>query len=810
MGRASARPTRTRTVTGGRNGRDSRGASVRDRGRTRPSAGATAAAHKVTPVPAGGASGDAAARRPWVRRFFADPLFWIGLGALAVRLVYFAELWTSPLFSVPVGDGWQYDAWARGIAEGQWLGTGVFYQSPLYPYLLGALYSLAGHSLIAVRLMQAAMGAVSCVLLGRAGRRFLGDKVGTIAAALLAVYPWAVFSDGLIQKSSLDVLLLTAILALLAEVLSRPHWWNVACAGLAAGALTLNRENAGVLCPVIATWLLVYAPGARPLKTRLARAALFAAAFGAVLLPVGLRNYAVGREFVLSTSQGGSNFYIGNHPGASGTYEPLVPGHGSAEYEGDDARKLAERSVGRPLAAREVSAYWFDTSIAYIRAQPGDWLRLMGRKLLLTLNAAEIADSESIEAYSRHSMLLRGLRWFGFGLVLPLSALGFWITRHDWRRLALLYGMAAGLALSVAVFFVLARYRYPMVPILLLFAAAGLAGVARLETSSLRRLGPGVALALAVAVVSRVPLAPPPRPADTTLFNVGLGLLKSGRTAEAVPLLQRAVEAAPDDPAAHHALGVALTRVGDMSRAVEEFRASVRLGPTDFEAQSSLGLALKDAGHGAEALGPFAEAVRLNPESAAARTNLGLALSEAGRSEEAVTHLRESVRLQGNDPLAHNILAFALQRQGDVRGATEHYQRALTLSPDYAEAHNNLALLLRETGDIEGAIDHFEEAARRQPENVGIRMNLAGTLAGAGRTREAMEHCRAAARLAPEAIEVHYLMGQVSAQEGRLDEAVLSFERALQIAQSTGRADQAAQIEAAIAMCRNALARRGR
>ena len=47
------------------------------------------------------------------------------------------------------------------------------------------------------------------------------------------------------------------------------------------------------------------------------------AATALVLAPVALRNRAAGGELVLTTSQAGANFYIGNHPGADGRYQPL-------------------------------------------------------------------------------------------------------------------------------------------------------------------------------------------------------------------------------------------------------------------------------------------------------------------------------------------------------------------------------------------------------------------------------------------------------------------------------------------------------
>jgi predicted membrane-bound mannosyltransferase len=151
--------------------------------------------------------------------------------ALVLRLVYLFELGGTPLASVLIGDGQQYDAWAQRIAAGDWLGSGVFYQAPLYPYLLGVVFAVAGHSLLAVRLVQAVLGAVSCALLGVAGRRFVGARAGLVAGAMLALYPPAIFFDGLIQKSSLDLFLVVSLLVLLGEFAAGESAFDAAQAG---------------------------------------------------------------------------------------------------------------------------------------------------------------------------------------------------------------------------------------------------------------------------------------------------------------------------------------------------------------------------------------------------------------------------------------------------------------------------------------------------------------------------------------------------------------------------------------------------
>ena len=71
--------------------------------------------------------------------------------ALVVRLIHVWQMREAPFFSVLLGDSRGYDEWARRIAEGEWLGTDVFYQAPLYPYFLGAIYTLLGRDLFVVR-----------------------------------------------------------------------------------------------------------------------------------------------------------------------------------------------------------------------------------------------------------------------------------------------------------------------------------------------------------------------------------------------------------------------------------------------------------------------------------------------------------------------------------------------------------------------------------------------------------------------------------------------------------------------------------
>ena len=112
----------------------------------------------------------------------------------------------SPFFALLMGDARGYDEWAQRIAGGDWLGHEVFYQAPLYPYLLGVIYAIAGRHLLA-RPHRPGADRVGVVRAARA-RRARGcsrGRAGIAAGLMLALYAPAIFFDGLLQKSVLDV-----------------------------------------------------------------------------------------------------------------------------------------------------------------------------------------------------------------------------------------------------------------------------------------------------------------------------------------------------------------------------------------------------------------------------------------------------------------------------------------------------------------------------------------------------------------------------------------------------------------------------
>lgn len=199
------------------------------------------------------------------------------------------------------------------------------------------------------------------------------------------------------------------------------------------------------------------------------------------------------------------------------------------------------------------------------------------------------------------------------------------------------------------------------------------------------------------------------------LLREGLRLAEQGSAAQAVPLLQQAVQAQPDSPRAQHNLGVALAQLDRFDEAVAALEHALRLRPDYADAYFNLGNALRELGRRDEAVDKFRQALQLRPDHTSACNNLGLTLTEAGRAEEAVEPLRKAVALQPKRKEGHNNLGLAYADLGRFAEAEACYQEALRLDPGYVEAHTNLGSACKEQGRLEEALACYQHALWLEP-----------------------------------------------------------------------------------------------
>lgn len=119
------------------------------------------------------------------------------------------------------------------------------------------------------------------------------------------------------------------------------------------------------------------------------------------------------------------------------------------------------------------------------------------------------------------------------------------------------------------------------------------------------------------------------------LRYVAKALNASGRPAEAVRLLRRAVDLGPGDPGPRMELGALLHRQGDHQGALEQYQACFRLNAPEPVLHNNLAAIHVSLGQRAEAIEHFRRALLLDPGYDEARRNLAAMVAPAGRVVDA-------------------------------------------------------------------------------------------------------------------------------------------------------------------------------
>ncbi|NNE08396.1 MAG: hypothetical protein HKN20_07535, partial [Gemmatimonadetes bacterium] len=442
--------------------------------------------------------------------------------AAALRIAYFVSFQSGYEFADHLHlDPRSYHEQGLSVAAGFDPMPGQpFYQSPLYAYFLGSIYRLLPGDLAAVRLVQVLLGVSAVFFIALATMKLFGTGAGVLAAFLAALYAPFLFYEMQIMKPALGVCLIAG--GILASLFAAESARAAILAGLAFGLSALVRENLMLLLPVGFVWILLQRktlalafPGGAPLegaslgrarigrvpigRVPLGRALLFLAAGAAVILPITVRNFGASGEWIVVTSQGGQNFYIGNNPAARGYYTDLPFVRPDPRFEQQDFRREGERRAGGPLSFKALSRLWYGEGVRWIRENPADAWKLLQWKLLHLGNDQEIPDNEHF-GYMRARFPVLRFAPLTFGWLFPFALLGMIAGRGHWRERGLLYAGVLVQALSLVGFYVFARYRLAIVPFLIPFAAHGmmvLAGVVwRRDKVYPRRMFAQIAVAL--------------------------------------------------------------------------------------------------------------------------------------------------------------------------------------------------------------------------------------------------------------------------------------------------------------------------
>jgi len=352
-------------------------------------------------------------------------------------------------------DSFKYHKIAESVLEGrgiELMGAKAAHE-PGYPLFLAGCYAVFGRSSLPPRLIQTILGALTCVLIFFLGREVFNEETGRIAGLMSALYPFFIFFDSLILTESLFTFFMVLTLLGLVKLKKTGRWGMGILAGISAGVGSLIRSPFAMYLPFLAPFWLI---SSRRKRRAFLQMGLVLAVGLMVMMPWGIRNYNVLGHFVLTNTRGGGVLFGGSRPEA---------------YGGPVFRAFPEEidRLYRSLGEYEKDQLLRREGIRYIKAEPGRFLKLAFGKFYRTWN---FRLNETIEGYAGDWRY----EWISLCsyIVVPLALAGIWLSRRRWREWIVLVTPVLYFTLIAMVFIGAIRFRIPVMPYVILFAAYAL------------------------------------------------------------------------------------------------------------------------------------------------------------------------------------------------------------------------------------------------------------------------------------------------------------------------------------------------
>lgn len=422
-------------------------------------------------------------RRPRFGHAFAG----LVLLALIARVVV---VLVTPHF-VPVTDAADYDRIAVSlVAKGHFPGSVLApgptaLRPPVFPYALAAVYKVVGVGSTATRweagrMLEAALGAITVLLIGLIALRLWGRRAALLASAIAAVYPPLVLVGSSLMSESLFIpLALASVLAAL-RARTSPHGlrWAVV-SGLLLGLGALTRGNGLALIIPIAA--LVWS--GRPLLSSraLANPLVLVLTVVLTLMPWTIRNANTFHEFVPITTETGY--------ATAGTYSVAA-----AHFHKFPALWIPPWVAARQVLVRhphlneaQLSDRMNRLAFDYAKAHPGYVLKVLWWNSLRLLNLTGTHFESWVARFEAYPKWLAAASVYAFWALGLLALVGAF-TMAARRAPPALWGCPLVIFLSTVFLEGSTRYRSPADPFIVVLAALGVLGAPRAAAAAVARL----------------------------------------------------------------------------------------------------------------------------------------------------------------------------------------------------------------------------------------------------------------------------------------------------------------------------------
>lgn len=256
-----------------------------------------------------------------------------------------------------------------------------------------------------------------------------------------------------------------------------------------------------------------------------------------------------------------------------------------------------------------------------------------------------------------------------------------------------------------------------------------------------------------------------------------------------IALLERALEADPDYPSAHAAMGEACWRKCEATwdtvwirRATASCERALELDPELPDARITLGLIDVGRGRFEEAVEQFEKALSLDPRSPAAQRELARAYRGLGETERALETCRRAIELRPTYWAGYNLLGDMYYRLGRLEAAATQFLRVIRLAPDNTFGYASLGAVYYLMGRVDEACAACEKSLAIKPNKRALN-NLAIIYYKEGKFADAAEMLERTLLHDDRDYRVWGNLGGAYRKLGELERSDACYERAIEMAE---------------------------
>ena len=393
-----------------------------------------------------------------------NPIYLIFVIALIVRLSF--VLFFPPLYAADTG---QFDDIALNLTKsnGFSLSSGISTAArpPAYPLFLAGIYSLFGQSHLAVKLAQAILGAISCIIIYLIGKEVFNRKIGLWSGTAMALYPPLISTAGFILSEELAIFLLAISIFFLTRAVKRKQVSYYILAGIFLGLTTLCRPIT-LLFPFFLYFILL---SSSYRKREFICISIFLLSMIGTVTPWTIRNYIKFNAFIPGQTDRGVILWAGTHLPADGP-GGMPYGVTSAHKEYKDPRDgEAFLKVREGLLAVEADKAYYREGIKNIFNNPSGYLQLCLEKF----KRFWFWIPGGVEVLKPYPKVKLGITAIYFSILLS-AVWGVWVgLKENWRDKLPMLAIISYFTIIHTLIFAIPRFRLPIMPYVLIFAVVG-------------------------------------------------------------------------------------------------------------------------------------------------------------------------------------------------------------------------------------------------------------------------------------------------------------------------------------------------